>query len=173
MFSIILSNPYCVHIRRGTGSWFGTCSGPSYQLYQIWHPQDQHEVEFNITSLKPISFIYFLHDRPWTSPWIKSISNESLFPWSRHNCLVIVTSSAIDCYVIGRTKTERVRYGDDVKRSSFLSSFLNSLCRNVQCYFGIYFPRCFATREINIKITLSWALKQFVTRIHTLFSFYI
>ena len=32
------------------------------------------------------------------------------------------------------------------------------------------FPRCFATREINIKITLSWALKQFVTQVHTLFS---
>ena len=39
-----------------------------------------------------------------------------------------------------------------------------------QCYFGIYFPRCFATREINTNITLSWALKQFVTRVHTLFS---
>ena len=28
--------------------------------------------------------------------------------------------------------------------------FLGSL----ECYFGIYFPRCFATREINTKITL-------------------
>ena len=27
-----------------------------------------------------------------------------------------------------------------------------------------------ATQEINTKITLSWALKQFVTRVHTLFS---
>ena len=44
-----------------------------------------------------------------------------------------------------------------------------SLC-SLECYFCVYFPRCFATREINTKITLSWALKQFVTRVHTLFS---
>ena len=29
------------------------------------------------------------------------------------------------------------------------------------------------TREINTKITLSWAYKQFATRVHTLFSMYI
>ena len=44
--------------------------------------------------------------------------------------------------------------------------------RSPERYFGVYFPRCFATREINTKITLSWALKQFVTRVHTLFSIY-
>ena len=27
--------------------------------------------------------------------------------------------------------------------------------RSLEGYFGIYFPRCFATREINTKITLS------------------
>ena len=42
--------------------------------------------------------------------------------------------------------------------------------RSLQCYFGIYFPRCFATREINTKITLSRALKLFATRVHTLIS---
>ena len=42
--------------------------------------------------------------------------------------------------------------------------------RSLECYFGIYFPRCFATREINTKITLSWALKRLVTRVHTLYS---
>ena len=36
--------------------------------------------------------------------------------------------------------------------------------------FWYFFPRCFATREINNKITLSWALNRFVTRVHTLFS---
>ena len=41
--------------------------------------------------------------------------------------------------------------------------------RSLECYFCIYFSRCFATREISTKITLSWALKQFVTRVHTLF----
>ena len=33
------------------------------------------------------------------------------------------------------------------------------------CYFVVYFPRCCATREINTKITLSWAHKQFATRV--------
>ena len=42
--------------------------------------------------------------------------------------------------------------------------------RSLECYFAVNFPRCFATREINNKITLSWTLKQFVTRVHTLFS---
>ena len=42
--------------------------------------------------------------------------------------------------------------------------------RSLECYFGVYFPSCCATREINTKITLSWAHKQFATRVHTLFS---
>ena len=46
------------------------------------------------------------------------------------------------------------------------------LC-SLECYFGVYFPRCFATREINTKITVSWPLKQFVTRVHTLFSMHV
>ena len=41
------------------------------------------------------------------------------------------------------------------------------LC-SLECSFCLYFPRCFATWEINIKITLSWALKQFVTLVHIL-----
>ena len=44
------------------------------------------------------------------------------------------------------------------------------LLRSSECYVGVYFPRCFATREINTKIALSWALKQFVIPVHTLFS---
>ena len=42
--------------------------------------------------------------------------------------------------------------------------------RALECYFRAYMPRCLATRDINTKITLSWALKQFVNRVHTLFS---
>ena len=45
--------------------------------------------------------------------------------------------------------------------------------RSLQCYFGVYFPRCFATREINTKITLSSAHKQFATRVYTLFFIYL
>ena len=44
--------------------------------------------------------------------------------------------------------------------------FLHSL----ECYFGVYFLSGEVTREINTKITLSWALKQFITRVQTLFS---
>ena len=40
-----------------------------------------------------------------------------------------MTSSAIDCDVTNRTKTERVGHRDNVKRSSFSSSFMDSLCR--------------------------------------------
>ena len=44
--------------------------------------------------------------------------------------------------------------------------------RSLECYFGVYFTRCFATREINTKITLSWAYKPFATTVQTLFSMY-
>ena len=96
-----------------------------------------------------------------------------------------MTSAAVDCDVINRMKTERMRHGDGVQSSSFLSSFMNSLycARNkimyvlswrtvsaLKCYFGVYFPRCFATREINTEIILSWALKRFISQVHTLFS---
>ena len=92
-----------------------------------------------------------------------------------------MTSSAIDCDVISRTDTERARLGDDVSRWLFLSSFMDLLCHvrnkilyvlswwSVSAPIRVYLPCRFATREINSKITLSWALKQFVTRVHTLF----
>ena len=41
---------------------------------------------------------------------------------------------------------------------------------SLECYFGVYFPHCFATWEINTNITLSWVHKQFATRVHTSFS---
>ena len=41
--------------------------------------------------------------------------------------------------------------------------------RSRQGYLGVYFPNCEATREIDSKITLVWAQKHFVTRVHTLF----
>ena len=49
--------------------------------------------------------------------------------WSRHNCLVIGTSSAIGYDVISKKQTELVGHGFDVWRSSFLSSFMDALCR--------------------------------------------
>ena len=68
--------------------------------------------------------------------------------------------------------------GTACKDRHFLSSFMDSLCRvrNKIMYvlswrtvsaltrdlFGVYFPLCFATREMNTKITLSWALPETV-----------
>ena len=43
--------------------------------------------------------------------------------------------------------------------------------RSREGYFGVYFPSCEATREINTKITLEWVQKRFVTRVHALFYF--
>ena len=42
--------------------------------------------------------------------------------------------------------------------------FMHSL----ECYFGIYFPCCSTTQEINTKITLKWVHKQFAIQVHTL-----
>ena len=41
-----------------------------------------------------------------------------------------------------------------------------------ECYFGVYFPCCCATRVINIKTTLTLADKQFATWVHTLYYIY-
>ena len=45
------------------------------------------------------------------------------------------------------------------------------LC-SLECYFGVYFPCCFATQEINTKITILWVQKKIGTRVHALFSIY-
>ena len=39
---------------------------------------------------------------------------------------------------------------------------------SLKCYFGVHFPRCCATREINTKVTLPRVHKPFATRVHTL-----
>ena len=43
--------------------------------------------------------------------------------------------------------------------------------RSRKGYFCVYFPSYEATREINTKMTLERAQKQFVTKVHTLFYF--
>ena len=52
----------------------------------------------------------------------------------------------------------------------------NNVCawvfmRSREGYFGVSFSSCEATMEINNKITLEWAQRLFVTRVHTLFHF--
>ena len=67
---------------------------------------------------------------PTLSPWIKSLSNglDITIHVITSQCMIIVTSSAIDCDIISRTKIERVRHRDDVKRLLFLLPFMDSLC---------------------------------------------
>ena len=109
----------------------------------------------------------FLHDRLWISLWIKLISNELDFiihviasQLSRHSDII---SNRLWCH---QHNEDQERHGDDVLRSSFFTSFMDSLCcvrnnimyvqyscdklflRSLEC-FCVYFPHCFATREIN------------------------
>ena len=53
--------------------------------------------------------------------------------------------------------------------SSGLYSCDDLFMPSLGCYFGVYFPRRFASRKINTKITLSWTHEQFATRVHSLF----
>ena len=41
--------------------------------------------------------------------------------------------------------------------------------KSLECYFGVYFPCCFATWETNTKITVSQVNTWFATPVHTLF----
>ena len=121
----------------------------------------------------------FLHNRPWISLWIKSITNE--LDIIIHSCLAIVTSSAIDCDVISWTKIERGDTGTMCKDHRFccvygfvrLCKKQSNVCTLVTNSFCAHSSVIFATintKNKNTKITLLWALKQFVTRVHTLFS---
>ena len=99
-----------------------------------------------------------------------------------------MTSSALDCDVISRTWTEQVSHGDGVWRSSFLSSFMGSLCRvrNKIMYglswqtvyaltrvlFWCLFPSLLRNSGNKHQNNPSWAHKQFATWVHTLFSMY-
>ena len=85
------------------------------------------------------------------------------------HCQSIVTSSA-EC------KASEGDTGMILVLASFMDSLYhvgNKMMHALlwlECYFGVYFPRCCATREKNTKITLAWAHKQFTTQVHTLYS---
>ena len=104
-------------------------------------------------------------------------SEISFFTRSRHNCLVIFKSSAIECDVNREGQTQ----GRCVK-IVVLSSFMDSSCRvrnKVMYVLSVHaltrvliwclFPPLCATLEINTKITLPWAHKLLATRVHTLY----
>ena len=57
------------------------------------------------------------------------MSSISLFAWSRHNCLVIVTSSTIDCDVISKNDDRASGTRGRCVKIVVLSSFMDSLCR--------------------------------------------
>ena len=60
-----------------------------------------------------------------------------------------------------------------VRRKNNVCTLATNCMHSLACYFGVYFRRCFATWDINTKITHSWPQKQFATRVHTLLSMYI
>ena len=79
--------------------------------HMVWHDMIHHMISSHsiLYAIRCyMKYRVFLHDRPWVSPWIKSISNE--FDIAIH---VIASKLSIDCDVTRRTKTERVRHGDD------------------------------------------------------------
>ena len=104
--------------------------------------------------------------------------------WSRHNCPVIVTSSASDCDVISRTKTERVRHGDDVIVDFIVMYGFVMSCKKKMMHvlpwrivsvptrvlFLCLFPSLLRTSGNKHKNNLSCALKQFVPPAHALCS---
>ena len=81
--------------------------------------------------LRPSTYLYFLHDRPWISPWIKSISNELDI-----TCHVFASQLSGHCDVIANRLW---RHQQNVKLASetrgwyvkilVLASFMDSLCR--------------------------------------------
>ena len=158
------------------GAWrFGYCDVP-----QVAHYNTVAKAQ------RPIVTSHcFLHDRPWISRWIKSISNELDI-----TCHVFASQLSGHCDIIANRLW---RHQQNVKRASetrgwhakilvfsvvygFVVLCKKYSCelfmRSLECYFGDYFPGCCATREINTKITLSWAHKQFATWVHTLFYIY-
>ena len=116
--------------------------------------------------------MYFLHYRPWISPWLKYIFNVKYHFWRTR--ITIVMRSVINCDVISRTETEWVRNGVSVWRSFYITRYVfiisgsvrNSMMlvhswrsdfmRSLECYFGVYFPRFLAMRGIHTKIILPW-----------------
>ena len=140
------------------GWWFETLSCP------LWRHCNEETISENYV---------FLHDRSWISPWIKSISNE--LDITSH---VIASQLSGCCDVINNRLWRHQQNINpasearvDVWSSSFLSSLLSPLCRvrNIIMYVLSWRTVSALTPEISTKMILSRALKQFGTRVHTLF----
>ena len=131
----------------------------------------------------PMGHSTFLHDRPWISPWIKSISNDLYI------IIHVITSQLSGhCDVLSNRLW---RHQQNVNRAKerrgrcvkiiVLSSVMVPLCRvkNEVMYVLSWRTNSALTRVLfwclsiiilNAKITFSWAQKQFATRIHILLS---
>ena len=151
------------------GSWAISEGAESFRLFQ--------RTELHSITKSMLTFM-FLHDRPWISPWIKSISNELNI-----SCHVFASQLSGHCDVIA----DRLwGHQQNVMRASetrglcvkilVLASFMDSLCRvrnrimyvlssNTRVLFWCLF-------YYKHQITLLWVHKQFATRVHTLFSIY-
>ena len=120
--------------------------------------------------------IFFLHDRPWISPWIKSIFNKLDI-----TCHVFASQLSSHCDLIAcrlwrlQQNVQRARLEDHVWRSSLIESSIDLLCRvrnkiiyalswrTVSELTGVLF---WCNKH---QITLLWAHRQFAMRVHTLF----
>ena len=136
---------------------------------------------------------HFLHDRPWMLPWIKSISEE--LDITIH---VIASQMSGHCDVMSnrlwlnqQNKNQASEtQGWCVKIVVFIVIyFMDLLChvRNnimyvlswqtvsalTQLLFGYLHLLLLRNPGNKHQITLIWALKQFVTRVHTLFSIFM
>ena len=142
-------------------------ASPKFAVRKIhWHKQIEHQVAWN----KFLASVIFLHNRPWISPWIKSISNELDIT------IHVITSHLFRYYDVISNRLWRHQQQKD------RASETRGRCLYIVVFIVIYVfvMSCkkqnnvctLATRAISTKITHSWALKQFVTRVHTLFSIY-
>ena len=104
-----------------------------YGMYDNMEIRHDHLIYDPVTMIWSIKTFYkcssYMNGHEYLHEQNRYLTSQiSLFTWSRHNCLVIVTSSGIICDIISRLKTEWARHGDNVCRSSFISSFMYLLC---------------------------------------------
>ena len=139
------------HIRSGTYSCIKLISLSKYNVTSYkWVLTLQFE------NLKIKLNIYMVKMRFLTELKIKG-QNWYSIEWSQSTSMYIMQAVMSNQCEMHRTKC-------------LFSS--DELCeRSREGYFGVYFPSCDATREINTKITHDWAQKQLVTRVHALFYF--
>ena len=117
--------------------------------------------------LQLLNELISLHDWPWISPWMKSISNE--LDITIH---VLVSQLSGHSNVISNRWW---RHQQNVNRASVRYKIMYALSwRTVYVltrvwFWCLFFSRCCPTREINAKLPLLLTYKQSATRVHTLF----